>query len=231
MALLRLSNIANYLTFERKIENAIQFVAMNVCPSGEVARVYLARLNSDSTLLHIGSFGFSEKFIATHKNINLSDFDYLLDSVRTREIVIKSEDSEGRSDAIWKSSIYLPLLPNFAASITTQRFISDIEGSHDYFAALRSILNLYLQNWDALENSNSSPIKKPRPAITGDKLSERQDLILDMIKGGLTNNAIADRLGYSESLIRQETMAIYLKLGINGRRAINHPELNESNDN
>ncbi|MEN9516610.1 MAG: hypothetical protein RL733_8 [Actinomycetota bacterium] len=226
MALLRLSNIANYLTFERKIENAIQFVAMNVCPSGEVARIYLARLNSDSSLLHLGSFGFSEKFIASHKNINLSDFGYLLDSVSSREIVIKSEESEGPNDSVWKSSIYLPLLPNFAASITTQRFVSDIEESHDYFVALRSILNLYLQTWDALETSNGSPIKKPRAAITGDKLSERQELILEMMKSGMTNNAIADRLGYSESLIRQETMAIYLKLGINGRREINNPELN-----
>lgn len=87
-------------------------------------------------------------------------------------------------------------------------------------------MNLYLQTWDALETSNGSPIKKPRAAITGDKLSERQELILEMMKSGMTNNAIADRLGYSESLIRQETMAIYLKLGINGRREINNPELN-----
>ena len=39
-----------------------------------------------------------------------------------------------------------------------------------------------------------------------------------MVKAGQTNRAIADRLGYSESLIRLETIAIYRKLGIEGRR-------------
>jgi DNA-binding NarL/FixJ family response regulator len=54
----------------------------------------------------------------------------------------------------------------------------------------------------------------------GEKLTERQSLILDLIKEGKTNIAIADRLGYSESLIRQETMVIYQKLGVDGRREI-----------
>lgn len=54
----------------------------------------------------------------------------------------------------------------------------------------------------------------------GKKLTERQELILSMIKSGMTNNAIANRMGYSESLIRQETMSIYQKLGVDGRREI-----------
>jgi DNA-binding NarL/FixJ family response regulator len=48
-------------------------------------------------------------------------------------------------------------------------------------------------------------------------LSERQELILKMISEGRTNAAIADVLGYSESLIRQETIRIYAKLGCSGR--------------
>lgn len=54
----------------------------------------------------------------------------------------------------------------------------------------------------------------------GKKLTERQELILSMIKSGMTNSAIANRMGYSESLIRQETMSIYQKLGVDGRREI-----------
>ena len=48
-------------------------------------------------------------------------------------------------------------------------------------------------------------------------LSERQNLILKLISEGRTNAAIADVLGYSESLIRQETIRIYAKLGCSGR--------------
>jgi len=37
---------------------------------------------------------------------------------------------------------------------------------------------------------------------------------------GKTNRQIATDLSYSVSLIRQETMSIYLKLGIDGRKEI-----------
>ncbi|NCV35144.1 MAG: hypothetical protein EBW66_06130 [Actinobacteria bacterium] len=43
-------------------------------------------------------------------------------------------------------------------------------------------------------------------------------MILKMIQSGDTNQIIAERMGYSESLIRQETILIYRKLGISGRR-------------
>ncbi|NDI24790.1 MAG: hypothetical protein EBY87_04585, partial [Actinobacteria bacterium] len=45
-----------------------------------------------------------------------------------------------------------------------------------------------------------------------------QFLILELIKENLTNADIATNLGYSESTIRQETIVIYRKLGINGRK-------------
>lgn len=49
------------------------------------------------------------------------------------------------------------------------------------------------------------------------ELTERQLLILQMIADGRTNGDIADLLGYSESLIRQETIRIYAALGCTGR--------------
>lgn len=48
-------------------------------------------------------------------------------------------------------------------------------------------------------------------------LTERQEVILKMIAEGRTNGDIADILGYSESLIRQETIRIYASLGCSGR--------------
>jgi DNA-binding CsgD family transcriptional regulator len=42
-------------------------------------------------------------------------------------------------------------------------------------------------------------------------------LILKLISENRTNVMISERLGYSESTIRQETIKIYAKLGCNGR--------------
>jgi DNA-binding NarL/FixJ family response regulator len=73
---------------------------------------------------------------------------------------------------------------------------------------------------DISPTSHSHRPGKSRESEAGKKLTERQELILSMIKSGMTNNAIANRMGYSESLIRQETMSIYQKLGVDGRREI-----------
>lgn len=230
MALLRLSNIANYLTFERNIDNAMQFVGMNMCTSGRMAQIYLGRLQNDLSLVHLSSFGFSETFLAQHQRFDLEAIEELLISVQTRELVIKPlnsklQDSEFSAKDLpkehdWKYSIYVPLLPNFAALISVQHQISNNEEHRNYFATLGSILNLYLQTWSALEMSTATRANKTKLPFPGEKLTERQEIILELIKEGMTNNSIASRMGYSESLIRQETMVIYQKLGIDGRKEI-----------
>jgi DNA-binding NarL/FixJ family response regulator len=48
-------------------------------------------------------------------------------------------------------------------------------------------------------------------------MSDRQNVILEMLSRGMTNAKIAEKIGYSESLIRQETIAIYRNLGVSGR--------------
>lgn len=48
-------------------------------------------------------------------------------------------------------------------------------------------------------------------------LSERQMQVLQLMATGKTNNDIARIIGYSESTVRQETMAIYRILGVHDR--------------
>ena len=38
------------------------------------------------------------------------------------------------------------------------------------------------------------------------------------MQNGMTNEEIATKIGYSASLVKQETMLIFSKLGISGRR-------------
>ena len=66
------------------------------------------------------------------------------------------------------------------------------------------------------ERRNHQDLEKSSIDNDGE-LTERQMLILKLITEGRTNAAIADLLGYSESLIRQETIKIYAKLHCSGR--------------
>ena len=51
-------------------------------------------------------------------------------------------------------------------------------------------------------------------------LSDRQLVIAGLLERGFSNSEIGDEIGYSESLIRQETVAIYRKLQVTGRKAM-----------
>jgi len=70
------------------------------------------------------------------------------------------------------------------------------------------------------ENENPKPAKIHNGGEGFGVLTGRQLTIKSLIEKGFTNPAIADQIGYSESLVRQETMAIYAMLGIAGRKAL-----------
>jgi DNA-binding NarL/FixJ family response regulator len=61
-------------------------------------------------------------------------------------------------------------------------------------------------------------LPEPRTPTPGaGTLTEREAEVLRLISEGLTNVAIAHRLGYSVSTIRNDTIAIYRKLGVTNR--------------
>lgn len=60
--------------------------------------------------------------------------------------------------------------------------------------------------------------RERRTKVENHTLTERQQVILKLIAEGRTNGDIAEILGYSESLIRQETIRIYAVLRCNGRQ-------------
>lgn len=80
---------------------------------------------------------------------------------------------------------------------------------------LRSILAF----WELI-NGNTSTKHIPPLQMQNRELTSRQARILELIKEDRTNASIATILGYSESLIRQETIIIYKKPGIDGRREL-----------
>ena len=75
-----------------------------------------------------------------------------------------------------------------------------------------------------LNSKNDSPIPEYKRSVdrkrTSIDMSNRQKVILEMLSKGATNSEIALEIGYSESLVRQETIEIYRILGVSGRREL-----------
>ncbi|HUW88270.1 MAG TPA: helix-turn-helix transcriptional regulator [Candidatus Paceibacterota bacterium] len=73
-----------------------------------------------------------------------------------------------------------------------------------------------------------SASSKNQPLMAESKeLTSRQKIILSEIRRGKTNETIALSLNFSSSLIRQETMEIYRKMGVSGRKELMEMDNNE----
>ncbi|MFN8170349.1 MAG: helix-turn-helix transcriptional regulator [Candidatus Nanopelagicales bacterium] len=74
--------------------------------------------------------------------------------------------------------------------------------------------SLSLVDGPQLDEPGPAPARRPAPG----SLTDRQLRILGLMAKGLTNSQISKRVGFSESTVRQETMAIYRYFGVGGRR-------------
>ena len=89
--------------------------------------------------------------------------------------------------------------------------VTELEGVESYFDAVKSLLKFY---------ENSLEGRTQIHNLEGEELSQRQEVILSMLREGKTNKSIALAIVYSESLVRHETMNIYKKLGVEGRHQL-----------
>ena len=79
-----------------------------------------------------------------------------------------------------------------------------------FYQNLQSLLQIYF--------SRSGKVSLGIGDLSGKPLTPRQNEILAHMKSGMTNDEIAIAIGYSSSLVKQESMLIFSKLGISGRR-------------
>ena len=226
-----LRRICDHLAVEKNIERAIQLIAINVCFSGNSSRLYIGRFHRDLELSNFASFGFDKLPGLIHSYERKFLPKLMTDSIQLDSVTFIEHDSNYRErfnkatgindDEIWRTTVIIPLLPNYFASLSLQIKISDEASNREYFDALRSVINLYLTLDSKVNRAPRERARIRKENRNGPNLTERQELVLELIQEGKTNRTIALSMGYSESLIRQETMVIYRKLGIEGRRDLN----------
>jgi DNA-binding CsgD family transcriptional regulator len=123
------------------------------------------------------------------------------------------EDESLRADLTGVSAVlalYLSLLTSVAA--TPEKAIAGLE--RDDRNGGFPVTSLSLVEGMAPEEGAAHASRRPAPG----NLSDRQLRILGLMAKGLTNSQISKRVGFSESTVRQETMAIYRYFGVGGRR-------------
>ena len=203
----------------------VVYLGENFCPHGETSAVAVSLLRDDGKVICDLAFGFqhNERMIGSTSSI-LSDRPGSEALMKLRTIILSQNDVENKyPDFIkqdfmegYKSAVLMPVGTRKIYGFAMQESVDKIEGFEQYAECVQSLLNFYENFIDTSTDLNA--LKKS--LATSKVLTARQGEIVRLIKDGKTNSAIAEELGYSESLIRQETIVIYRKLGISGRKEL-----------
>jgi DNA-binding CsgD family transcriptional regulator len=221
--LMRIQSLLDFIQRGPIPEQVATHLSASFCPFGEAAGVTISTLQSNSRITCDVATGFPDNKMLLGLEIGVADDRPGSTAMTTLQPLILNEAAVQYyfKDFLpenfikdFQSAVIMPVGTSRMYGVAIQGNLTEIDGIREYVECIRSILVIY-------ENTRSGTTSASR--MTGKRhdskvLTERQALIVELIKNDKTNGDIARELGYSESLIRQETIVIYRKLGISGRQ-------------
>ena len=230
MYLIAVEKLARYLISPGlTVPDVCKFLALETFSHLKTSSVYVSEITEDGCLAPVGTFGLAKTVVTEWGNIPLSIEVPLTVSVRTKQLVlIRREEAiekfpilieyKGIPDK-WDSYLVTPILPFGAIALTLDSVPVIDPDLEAFLRTAGALVSLFIQRSqvrvEPYSRKNSVSKSRKQGALT-----ERQILIKGLMEKGYTNTAIAEEIGYSESLVRQETMAIYATLNISGRREL-----------
>lgn len=227
----RLNTIMDLLRHHPSRQKVLEHLSEFACPEGEIAGVTTSFLDEHGIINLELTVGFSLDLTQDSK-IKITDNHPRAATLRSMQIsyldISRKLDGAKLATYInnlsdYKTAVGIPATPTRLYGLAFTRSIAFVEKNRDYFECLRSILSLWeMMNEKTILKSGEKYELKDRA------LTERQRKIVLFIQQGGTNLSIGVALGYSESLIRQETIIIYKKLGVSGRKELLEKNLSNS---
>lgn len=186
--------------------------------------IFVGEIDSSGFLIHKASFGFERKDLDQWQKLSLGLDIPITRAVTSNKCIVINSPEEfygnypvatelGAVGTNWKSCIAIPVLPQGVYFlILDSKPKKDPEFEH-FLRAVGQLIMIYL---NSIRNKKMVNYAK---GATGE-LTPRQKLILTFLEKGFTNPQIAQEIGYSESLVRHETIEIYSKLEVSGRKEL-----------
>jgi hypothetical protein len=225
------TELANFLIGnKRTAEDIAKFLVLKTFASYSPSALYIAELSDDGHLAPVGGFGFEKTAIARLGRVPLSLHIPITDVVRRDECIFVHNVEQLYSEypslekiegfvTEWKLAMAWPILPFGVGFAFLDHPVDLNEDFENYLRLTGAVIALHLLN-----GKSESPIPEYQRSVdkkrTSIDMTNRQKVILEMLSKGATNSEIALEIGYSESLVRQETIEIYRVLGVSGRREL-----------
>lgn len=196
--------------------------------------IYVGQVEPNGMLALRSSFGFDPTYISQWQQIPLTVNIPITEAIRNDQALIFNSQDDfftqypevnelGTIDRDWSSCIASPVQ-------TLGAYFLVLNGSPSQGSELELFLKL-IGHLLAIQFQENVPVytynSRVEPRLV--RLSQRQELIKDLLEKGFTNYHIAQEIGFSESLVRQETIAIYSAMKVSGRKEL--MKLAESNIN
>jgi DNA-binding NarL/FixJ family response regulator len=96
------------------------------------------------------------------------------------------------------------------------------EEFQSFLKSIGSLLAIQLHSLNTCVQSHTGELQSIQ------ELTKRQVIIKNLLEKGFTNAQIAQEIGYSDSLVRQESIAIYSALQVSGRKDLIRLVANQS---
>ena len=207
----------------------LTFLSREIGPTGEPAAIAFLQLARDGVLHVVAHEGFAHFDPQSITQIDIDSDRASSNALRSGrlQILTLADRREHQSDLpadlkeYWKSSVAIPIGLQSIYFINFREDVTKVRDFKDYISVVSSLLT----NFEWHLRVKSGRTRDPWYDSESESLSEREERIVELIREGMTNFQIANQLGYSESLIRQETVSIYRKLGVNGRKELRSAEL------
>lgn len=230
MYMKQLVSLTEYLAgARREVDEICRHLVLDTFKALNPRSIYLGEIESSGSLAMKSSFGYDTLQIEQWGRIPLSSNIPITASInQDRCIIIQNKDDFfknfpevkklGKVDLNWSSAIAVPILPIGAFFLVLHGQPNADEEFESFLRSVGFLLALSLRNnldYTSQARSQMSSTKGQQVALT-----QRQQVILELLAKGFTNGEISREIGYSESLVRQETVAIYAFLGVSGRKEL-----------
>lgn len=223
MYLRKLEELSRYLILnEGNRDDICRYLNFEVFNYLDSRAIYFAQLTQDACLQPVADFGFTRGAVDTWGAFPLTFEIPITAAVRQNSCIYIDSPEDLYSkfpvmkkvekiDHDWKSILAIPIHAFGVYSITSYG-LPKKDAEHERFlrtvGQLASIAFAKCHLIEQISSRSKKIVSKVAVARTSE-LTERQKVIRGLILRGLTNMQIAQEIGFSDSLVRQETIAIY----------------------
>jgi len=230
MYLQAVQNLARYLAHPGLSSAEVcKFLVFETFAQLHPTALYAAEISNDGHIVHLGSFGIQQGALESWERIPLSVDMPQTAAAKTNQILILTQEEAYKRCPVligyeglpqnWNSYLVCPILP-FGLIVLVLNSLPLLEEEFELFLRTTGAIVAMYFNRVRHENENPRPAKIHNGGKGQGVLTGRQLTIKSLMEKGYSNPAIAEEIGYSESLVRQETMAIYAALNLSGRKEL-----------